>query len=112
MHQFAPVKEHIWEGEGGKLKYQVASSIDGRLQGGGDPRVACRGQAGEWMRQQDDVWESESDLWRLQKNLEGREKNLAQPLTMPPQDRPSHNKHGATLGQGKKNPTNLRGGNK
>ena len=112
MHQFVPVKEHIWEGEGGKLKYQVASSIDGRLQGGGDPRVACRGQAGERMRQQDDVWKSESEMWRLQKNLEGREINLAQPLTMPPKHRPSHNKHGATLGQGKKNPTNLREGTK
>ena len=113
MHQFVPVKEHIWEGEGGKLKYQVASSIDGRLQGGGDPRVACRGQAGERMRQQDDVWKSESEMWRLQKNLEGREKNLAQPLTMPPKHRPSHDKHGATLGQGSKDqPTKWEGTNR
>ena len=57
VHQFVPVMEQILEGFGREiLKYQVASSIDGRLQGGGDPRVACRGQAGERMRQQDDLW--------------------------------------------------------
>ena len=112
MLQSAPVKEHIWEGEGGSTQNTKWPLLRGRLQGGGDPRLACRGQAGERMRQQDDVWKSESEMWRLQENLEGREKNLAQPLTMPPQDRPSHNKHGATLGQGKKNPTNQREGSK
>ena len=84
-------------GRGREYSYTKWPLLGGRLQGGGDPRLACRGQAGERMRQQDDVWKSESEMWRLQKNLEGREKNLAQPLTMPPQDRPSHNKHGATL---------------
>ena len=35
--------------------------------------------------------------------MEAADKNLARPLTMPPQDRPSHNEHGATyLGPGKK----------
>ena len=41
MLQFAPVKEHIWEGEGGILKYQVASpkraAAGGRRSKGGMP---------------------------------------------------------------------------
>ena len=66
-------------------------SVEGRPRGGGDPRVACRGQAGvlddgskmmcgkwKWNMeaadkhdvalwwQQDDLWKSESEVWRLQ----------------------------------------------
>ena len=50
MHQFAPVKEHIGEGDGREGKRNTKwPLLRGRLQGGGDPRVAYRGQAGERM---------------------------------------------------------------
>ena len=56
-HQFVPVRELIGEGDGReKILNTKWPLLRGRLQGGGDPRVACRGQAGERMRQQDDVW--------------------------------------------------------
>ena len=46
---------------------KVASSVEGRPKGGGDPRVACRDQAGV----QDDgskmSMKSESEMWRLRK---------------------------------------------
>ena len=45
----------------------MASSVEGRPKGGGDPRVACRDQAGV----QDDgskmSMKSESEMWRLRK---------------------------------------------
>ena len=57
MPQFVPVMEQIGEGDGRdgilNTKWPLRR---GRLKGGGDPRVACRGQAGERMRQQDDLW--------------------------------------------------------
>ena len=36
-------------------------------------------------------------------------KNLAQPLTMPPKHRPSHNKHGATLWAREEKPNQPKG---
>ena len=46
-HRFVPVEEQLLEGFGrDQLKYQVASSVEGRPKGGGDPRVAYRDQAG------------------------------------------------------------------
>ena len=68
MTQFVPVMEQILEGGGRKYsEYQVASSVEGRPKGGGDPRVACRDQAGV----QDDgskmSMKSESEMWRLRK---------------------------------------------
>ena len=47
VQQFVPVKEQIWEGKGrDTLKNtKVASSVEGRPKGGGDPRVAYHDQA-------------------------------------------------------------------
>ena len=68
MHQFAPVKEHFGEGDGREGKRNTKwPLLRGRLQGGGDPRVAYRGQAGERMWKQDGGREI---------NLEGRGINL------------------------------------
>ena len=53
--------------EGYAQNTKVASSVEGRPKGGGDPRVAYRDQAGV----QDDgskmSMKSESEMWRLRK---------------------------------------------
>ena len=70
MPQFVPVMEQIWEGDGrgGKLDTKWPL-LRGRLQGGGDPRLA-HGH-GHKVEMQDDsskmICESESEIWSLQK---------------------------------------------